>query len=160
MSGNPLVRFDEGRVGRTEVSPSLLLYRSLREKKRPSPVTIQPKNIFLANSAKIAKKTKEQRALSSVFFASSAFFARKNGPLPLPFSPTIAPRIDRRENPTLRSFLARNVFLGGESHKASLARYAEKYLTAYPRPSRERTAPAVPVARSPGFHWGSSPRAR
>jgi len=28
MSGNPLVRFDEGRVGRTSVSPSLLLYRS------------------------------------------------------------------------------------------------------------------------------------
>jgi len=27
MSGNPLVRFDEGRVGRTSVSPSLLLYR-------------------------------------------------------------------------------------------------------------------------------------
>jgi len=27
MSGNPLVRFDEGRVGRTLVSPSLLLYR-------------------------------------------------------------------------------------------------------------------------------------
>jgi hypothetical protein len=27
MPGNPLVRFDEGRVGRTEVSPSLLLYR-------------------------------------------------------------------------------------------------------------------------------------
>lgn len=27
MSGNPLVRFDEGRVGRTIVSPSLLLYR-------------------------------------------------------------------------------------------------------------------------------------
>jgi hypothetical protein len=27
MSGNPLVRFDEGRVGRTrKVSPSLLLY--------------------------------------------------------------------------------------------------------------------------------------
>ena len=26
MSGNLLVRFDEGRVGRTEVSPSLLLY--------------------------------------------------------------------------------------------------------------------------------------
>jgi len=30
MSGNPLVRFDEGRVGRTFVSPSLLLYRSSR----------------------------------------------------------------------------------------------------------------------------------
>jgi hypothetical protein len=29
MSGNLLVRFDEGRVGRTSVSPSLLLYRSL-----------------------------------------------------------------------------------------------------------------------------------
>ena len=29
MSGNPLVRFDEGRVGRTEVSPSLLLYREI-----------------------------------------------------------------------------------------------------------------------------------
>jgi hypothetical protein len=28
MPGNPLVRFDEGRVGRTQVSPSLLLYRS------------------------------------------------------------------------------------------------------------------------------------
>jgi hypothetical protein len=27
MSGNLLVRFDEGRVGRTFVSPSLLLYR-------------------------------------------------------------------------------------------------------------------------------------
>jgi hypothetical protein len=27
MSGNLLVRFDEGRVGRTLVSPSLLLYR-------------------------------------------------------------------------------------------------------------------------------------
>jgi hypothetical protein len=27
MPGNPLVRFDEGRVGRTQVSPSLLLYR-------------------------------------------------------------------------------------------------------------------------------------
>ena len=27
MSGNLLVRFDEGRVGRTSVSPSLLLYR-------------------------------------------------------------------------------------------------------------------------------------
>ena len=27
MSGNLLVRFDEGRVGRTIVSPSLLLYR-------------------------------------------------------------------------------------------------------------------------------------
>jgi len=27
MPGNPLVRFDEGRVGRTYVSPSLLLYR-------------------------------------------------------------------------------------------------------------------------------------
>jgi hypothetical protein len=28
MPGNPLVRFDEGRVGRTcKVSPSLLLYR-------------------------------------------------------------------------------------------------------------------------------------
>jgi hypothetical protein len=27
MSGNLLVRFDEGRVGRTPVSPSLLLYR-------------------------------------------------------------------------------------------------------------------------------------
>ena len=26
MSGNLLVRFDEGRVGRTHVSPSLLLY--------------------------------------------------------------------------------------------------------------------------------------
>ena len=26
MPGNPLVRFDEGRVGRTSVSPSLLLY--------------------------------------------------------------------------------------------------------------------------------------
>jgi hypothetical protein len=26
MPGNPLVRFDEGRVGRTTVSPSLLLY--------------------------------------------------------------------------------------------------------------------------------------
>src|SRR5262245_51780799 len=26
MSGDPLVRFDEGRVGRTSVSPSLLLY--------------------------------------------------------------------------------------------------------------------------------------
>jgi hypothetical protein len=30
MSGNPLVRFDEGRVGRTSVSPSLLLYRLCR----------------------------------------------------------------------------------------------------------------------------------
>jgi hypothetical protein len=30
MPGNPLVRFDEGRVGRTFVSPSLLLYRSSR----------------------------------------------------------------------------------------------------------------------------------
>jgi hypothetical protein len=29
MSGNPLVRFDEGRVGRTSVSPSLLLYREI-----------------------------------------------------------------------------------------------------------------------------------
>ena len=30
MSGNPLVRFDEGRVGRTsKVSPSLLLYREI-----------------------------------------------------------------------------------------------------------------------------------
>jgi hypothetical protein len=29
MPGNPLVRFDEGRVGRTvKVSPSLLLYRA------------------------------------------------------------------------------------------------------------------------------------
>jgi len=27
MSGNLLVRFDEGRVGRTSVPPSLLLYR-------------------------------------------------------------------------------------------------------------------------------------
>jgi hypothetical protein len=27
MPGNPLVWFDEGRVGRTDVSPSLLLYR-------------------------------------------------------------------------------------------------------------------------------------
>jgi hypothetical protein len=27
MSGNLLVRFDEGRVGRAPVSPSLLLYR-------------------------------------------------------------------------------------------------------------------------------------
>jgi len=36
MSGNLLVRFDEGRVGRTSVSPSLLLYRlrilSLRQR--------------------------------------------------------------------------------------------------------------------------------
>ena len=31
MSGNLLVRFDEGRVGRTAVSPSPLLYRALRE---------------------------------------------------------------------------------------------------------------------------------
>jgi GxxExxY protein len=29
MPGNPLVRFDEGRVGRTSVSPSLLLYREI-----------------------------------------------------------------------------------------------------------------------------------
>jgi hypothetical protein len=29
MPGNPLVRFDEGRVGRTPVSPSLLLYREI-----------------------------------------------------------------------------------------------------------------------------------
>jgi hypothetical protein len=29
MSGNLLVRFDEGRVGRTSVSPSLLLYREI-----------------------------------------------------------------------------------------------------------------------------------
>ena len=29
MSGNLLVRFDEGRVGRTKVSPSLLLYREI-----------------------------------------------------------------------------------------------------------------------------------
>jgi hypothetical protein len=30
MPGNPLVRFDEGRVGRTsKVSPSLLLYREI-----------------------------------------------------------------------------------------------------------------------------------
>jgi hypothetical protein len=29
MSGNLLVRFDEGRVGRTQVSPSLLLYREI-----------------------------------------------------------------------------------------------------------------------------------
>jgi len=29
MSGNLLVRFDEGRVGRTQVSPSLLLYRDM-----------------------------------------------------------------------------------------------------------------------------------
>ena len=29
MPGNPLVRFDEGRVGRTQVSPSLLLYRPI-----------------------------------------------------------------------------------------------------------------------------------
>jgi hypothetical protein len=29
MSGNLLVRFDEGRVGRTSVSPSLLLYREM-----------------------------------------------------------------------------------------------------------------------------------
>jgi hypothetical protein len=33
MPGNPLVRFDEGRVGRASVSPSLLLYR-LGEKRR------------------------------------------------------------------------------------------------------------------------------
>ena len=31
MPGNPLVRFDEGRVGRTYVSPSLLLYREISE---------------------------------------------------------------------------------------------------------------------------------
>ena len=31
MPGNPLVRFDEGRVGRTYVSSSLLLYRHPRE---------------------------------------------------------------------------------------------------------------------------------
>jgi hypothetical protein len=31
MPGNPLVRFDEGRVGRTPVSPSLLLYRETIE---------------------------------------------------------------------------------------------------------------------------------
>jgi len=30
MSGNLLVRFDEGRVGRMKVSPSLLLYRETR----------------------------------------------------------------------------------------------------------------------------------
>ena len=29
MSGNLLVRFDEGRVGRTRVSPSLLLYGTM-----------------------------------------------------------------------------------------------------------------------------------
>src|ERR1035437_2411445 len=29
IPGNPLVRFDEGRVGRTQVSPSLLLYRPI-----------------------------------------------------------------------------------------------------------------------------------
>jgi hypothetical protein len=29
MSENLLVRFDEGRVGRTTVSPSLLLYREM-----------------------------------------------------------------------------------------------------------------------------------
>jgi hypothetical protein len=34
MSGNPLVRFDEGRVGRALASPSLLLYQ---EKKNFTP---------------------------------------------------------------------------------------------------------------------------
>jgi len=35
MSGNLLVRFDEGRVGRTFVSPSLLLYRSSEYQAKP-----------------------------------------------------------------------------------------------------------------------------
>jgi hypothetical protein len=34
MPGNPLVRFDEGRVGRTLVSPSLLLYREMLPQRR------------------------------------------------------------------------------------------------------------------------------
>ena len=34
MSGNLLVRFDEGRVGRTKVSPSLLLYRDYLVQRR------------------------------------------------------------------------------------------------------------------------------
>ncbi len=40
MSGNLLVRFDEGRVGRTLVSPSLLLYRVRCDKHRRVPVTV------------------------------------------------------------------------------------------------------------------------
>jgi hypothetical protein len=34
MPGNPLVRFDEGRVGRTSVSPTLQLYRYPRVYRR------------------------------------------------------------------------------------------------------------------------------
>jgi hypothetical protein len=40
MPGNPLVRFDEGRVGRTQVSPSLLLYR-LKPMCRPNPQALK-----------------------------------------------------------------------------------------------------------------------
>ncbi len=46
MSGNLLVRFDEGRVGRTLVSPSLLLYRVRCLIHRRVPVTVYSTLLF------------------------------------------------------------------------------------------------------------------
>ena len=42
MSGNPLVRFDEGRVGRTSVPPSLLLYRETSDFADPAHILRPP----------------------------------------------------------------------------------------------------------------------
>ena len=44
MSGNLLVRFDEGRVGRTTVSPSLLLYREIGQPAATSNVSLRAFN--------------------------------------------------------------------------------------------------------------------
>jgi hypothetical protein len=57
MSGNLLVRFDEGRVGRTSVSPSLLLYREIIPR---GPFAMSASRSVSRKAAKIAKKTRSE----------------------------------------------------------------------------------------------------
>ena len=55
MPGNPLVRFDEGRVGRTrKVSPSLLLYWPMRfSLVRRSPFVLYGQRVYTLADAQI-----------------------------------------------------------------------------------------------------------
>src|ERR1035437_10224441 len=74
MPGNPLVRFDEGRVGRTQVSPSLLLYR---------PIIVSTAHIAFRSTHNCYRDDTWFAASScSTFAANSSFSFLYSSPLP------------------------------------------------------------------------------
>ena len=77
MPGNPLVRFDEGRVGRTrKVSPSLLLYRNRRNTSPASSLG----NKGSADVSVHVRTSDTGKHIGDFVTPSSNRFSERNGP--------------------------------------------------------------------------------